>query len=77
MENKTKDNSKEKLEDVMKDLEYKINPKTTKEGIDLLVKAINTKDSNMIPRLLADGSAEFEKRVGRPMTYSEMRSMWG
>jgi len=61
----------ETLEHVMKDLEQKVNPKNMAEGINLLnnpVKIISSMQS---------GAKEFEERVGRPMTYSEMRAMWG
>ena len=28
-------------------------------------------------QIIKDGDAEFEKEVGRPMTYAEMRQMYG
>lgn len=70
-------NEKEKLEDVMKDLEEKVNPKSLNEGIAMLVTAIETKDQKCILGPMERGAKEFEERVGRPMTYSEMRAMWG
>ena len=63
--------TKESIQNVMKDLEYKYNPKTISEGLAML----NNGDKLM--NTLQNGAAEFESRVGRPMTYSEMRSMWG
>ena len=30
-----------------------------------------------INNIMSDGAKEFEEKVGRPMTYSEMRSMFG
>ena len=32
---------------------------------------------NSIVSALSQGSKEFEQKAGRPMTYSEMRAMWG
>jgi hypothetical protein len=61
----------------MKDLEQKVNPKSVEESINMLATAISTKDNSIIFNPLQAGSKEFEERVGRPMTYSEMREMWG
>lgn len=70
-------NKKENLEDIMKDLEEKINPKSTIEGISKLAKAVETNDPSLLLNPIKKGAKEFEDRVGRPMTYSEMRAMWG
>lgn len=32
---------------------------------------------NILQGIMSSGAEEFEKKVGRPMTYSEMRSMFG
>jgi hypothetical protein len=56
---------KEVLEDVMKDLEKKVSSK------------ILCNDNLNVLQPMRDGSKEFQERVGRPMTYSEMREMWG
>ena len=69
--------NKESVEDVMKDLEYKVNPKSVKEGMDTLKKAIATNDVSSLLSPMQEGAKEFEARVGRPMTYGEMRAMWG
>jgi len=69
-------NEKEKLEDVMKDLEQKVNPKPVAEGMSQLAKAVQTNDSSILLSQMLQGAKEFEARVGRPMTYSEMRAMW-
>ena len=76
MEAKTEVNktTKESLEDVMIDLEKKINPKSMKEGLQQLETAIK---QNNPSNLFEAGAKEFEARVGRPMTYGEMRAMWG
>jgi hypothetical protein len=68
---------KEKLEDVMRDLEEKVNPKSVAEGLTKLVTAVQTKDSSILLNPIQAGAKEFEARVGRPMTYGEMRAMWG
>lgn len=67
----------EKVEKVMKDLEEKVNPKSTSEGLAQLSEAVKTNNVSMILNPMLDGAKEFEARVGRPMTYGEMRGMWG
>lgn len=73
---KPEDNSKpvvvESLETIMKDLEAKVNPKTMAEGIARL----QTNSASILGPMEA-GAKEFEQRVGRSMTYGEMRAMWG
>jgi len=72
-----REGEKESLASVMKDLEQKVNPKSVEESINMLATAIATKDNSIIFNPLQAGAKEFEERVGRPMTYSEMREMWG
>lgn len=67
----------ESIEHVMKDLEQKVNPKSSQEGLAQLNKSIETNDASILLEPIMAGAKEFEQRVGRPMTYSEMRSMWG
>ena len=69
--------NKESLETVMKDLEQKVNPKSVEEGLIQLSTAINNNDVSCLLAPMQSGAKEFEERVGRPMTYSEMRTMWG
>ena len=76
-EEKLNDNPKERVEDVIKDLEEKVNPKSVAEGLTKLVVAIQTNEPSFSLNPIAEGAKEFEQRVGRPMTYSEMREMWG
>jgi len=71
------ENPKDKLEDVMMDLEEKVNPKSVEDGLSKIVTAIQTNDPSMLLVPMQLGAKEFEERVGRPMTYIEMRSMWG
>jgi len=65
--------NKEKITDIMKDLENKGNPKSVLQGLQLLAK----NDVNEILSPLKECAKEFEQRTGRPMTYSEMRQMFG
>ncbi len=73
----THDSPLENVFDVMKDLEEKVNPKSVSEGLDQLSEAVQTNDVSKLVNPMIDGAKEFERRVGRPMTYGEMRSMWG
>ena len=73
-----KDNVKtESLEEVMKELEQKVNPKSLAEGVAKLAVASVTKDNSILLGPMQKGAEEFKERVGRNMTYSEMREMWG
>ena len=57
---------------VIKDLES--------QQLPVIQKAMTTHVSqagNILIDFLSNGSKEFEKRTGRPMTYSEMRAAWG
>lgn len=67
----------EKVEDVIKDLEERVNPKSAEEGLTQLKTAINSNDLSSLLEPMQKGATEFEDRVGRPMTYGEMRAMWG
>jgi|APCry1669189665_1035243.scaffolds.fasta_scaffold95168_1 hypothetical protein len=54
------------------DLEKKVNG---------AIPEIMKKDMNDAGKAFVDtmnaGAKEFEKKIGRPMTYAEMRAMWG
>ena len=65
------------IETVMKDLEKKVNPKSLQEGISQLNNAVKMNDPSILLGAMKEGAKEFEDKVGRRMTYSEMRSMWG
>ena len=69
--------SKENITDVMKDLEEKVNPKSVQDGLKQLDTAIKTNDPSILMAPMQAGAKEFQERVGRPMTYGEMRAMWG
>ena len=64
---------KEILEEIMKDLEYKVNPKSIKDGLNL----IDTNNVNKTMGPMIAGTKEFENKVGRRMTYGEIRETWG
>jgi hypothetical protein len=69
--------NKTDIETVMKDLEKKVNPKSLQEGISQLNTALKMNDPSILLGPMQEGAKEFEAKVGRHMTYSEMRSMWG
>ena len=69
--------NKNDIETVMKDLEKKVNPKSLQEGISQLNNAVKMNDPSILLGAMKEGAKEFEDKVGRRMTYSEMRSMWG
>jgi hypothetical protein len=69
--------NKTDIETVMKDLEQKVNPKSLQEGISQLNTALKMNDPSILLGPMQEGAKEFEAKVGRHMTYSEMRSMWG
>ena len=80
--NKDKDTNirkSETLEDIMRDIEQKTNPKSLTDSLILLSKGIQNKDNSVsvITNPISDAFTEFEQRTGRNMTYAEMRMMMG
>ncbi len=67
----------ESVNKIMNDISNKYNPKSVEEGANILISAVMTGDSSGIMAPIINGANEFEQRMGRPMTYSEMRSMFG
>jgi hypothetical protein len=59
------------LTQIMNNISNNVNPKTASEGLALL-----SKPDDLIARLQS-GSDQFQAQTGRPMTYSEMRAMFG
>jgi division protein CdvB (Snf7/Vps24/ESCRT-III family) len=59
------------LGQIMNNISANINPKTSGEGLKML-----NKPDEIIARL-QEGSKQFERQVGRQMTYSKMRQMFG
>ena len=64
-------NNSNNLTQIMDNISNNVNPKTSSEGLALL-----SKPDDLIARLQS-GSDQFQAQTGRPMTYSEMRSMFG
>ena len=62
---------KANLQEVMKDIENKVNPKNLQEGIKLIA------EPEKLESIIQSAFTEFQSKVGRPMTYSEMREMMG
>jgi hypothetical protein len=61
---------KENPNEVIKDLES--------QQIPVIQKAMATNQAgNVLLDFMSNGTKEFEKRTGRPMTYGEMRAAWG
>jgi len=67
----------ESVNNIMNEISNKYNPKSAEEGANILISAVMTGDSSGIMAPIINGANEFEQRMGRPMTYSEMRSMFG
>jgi hypothetical protein len=59
------------LQEVMKDIENRVNPKSLQEGVKLLAEPAK------LESIIQSAFTEFQSKVGRPMTYSEMREMMG
>ena len=63
------------VEQIMKKLED--------EGTQLAINSLKdttsttSEISDKLVSFMSDGAKQFEKEAGRPMTYFEMRSMWG
>ena len=64
---------------IMKDIEAKTE-NIVKNCIlsEEIMNPINQDDAiNILQNIMRSGGDEFKEKVGRPMTYSEMRDMWG
>ncbi len=67
----------ESVDKVMNDISTKYNPKSVEEGIAKVAVATVLNKPELILAPIQSGAKEFEQRMGRPMTYLEMRSMFG
>jgi hypothetical protein len=67
----------EKVEEIKKELEKKVNPKSIQNGISKLTTSVLNNDNSILLDPMKKGSEEFKLKTGRNMTYSEMREMWG
>jgi len=74
------------INQVMKELETKVNTQAVQISQVATNVVSNNPDktkevaevtSNILLNVMSDGAKEFKEKVGRPMTYSEMRAMWG
>jgi hypothetical protein len=72
----------EKKTEKMVDLAYKTGRLVS--PIDLITKKVDVKqtieDNNseqLLRNMMSSGANEFNEKVGRQMTYGEMREMWG
>ena len=72
--------TRESAESVIADLEKRGYEEAAKAAPVILTAKESPKiekaGQNLI-RFMADGSKEFEKRTGAPMTYQQMREAWG
>jgi hypothetical protein len=66
-----KQSDKSNLQEVMKDIENRVNPKSLQETGKLLSEPAK------LESIIQSAFTEFQSKVGRPMTYSEMREMMG
>lgn len=69
-------NQKAILKSVMKTLEAK-----GEQQVRELMKSNNNNNNvdagNSLLNIMKEGGKEFEQKMGRPMTYAEMRNMYG
>lgn len=68
-----------KFEKIIDDINIKYNKVLPKidESSDASSNVIGDDFGNKLLEIMGEGDKEFQKRVGRRMTYSEMRSMYG
>ena len=78
-ENQQENNSikDEKVQEIKKALEKKVNPKSIQDGISKLTTSVLNNDDSILLDPMKKGSEEFKLKTGRNMTYSEMREIWG
>jgi len=76
-------NESDTLEKIMRDIEKKTEAKVMMAyaNNDLKVNTFDKKNNShsqkVLVNIMNDGNADFEKRTGREMSYSEMRAMYG
>lgn len=82
---KNKEEDQLKKKSIMKEIELKTEKKIM-NGIETgaitnpIIEKNNVKQQNnqdVLQSLLSDGAKEFKEKMGRNMTYSEMREMYG
>ena len=61
-----------------KTLEQQVKDEIEKKGLDA-IRALSPKEKSIdsILKIMKEGDAEFKLKIGREMTYAEMREMYG
>jgi hypothetical protein len=85
LEEKMNTEEENKRKKIMKEIELKTEKKVTSEILSgnitnpIAEKNVIQKENNIdiLQSILFSGASEFEKKMGRQMTYSEMREMFG
>ena len=69
----------EKTPEIKEDALNEVMKKLEKEGMQKVQKLHNTNTCNMdtLTQIMKEGEEEFKQKMGRNMTYSEMRRMYG
>lgn len=81
--NISQSNQCDTLEKTMRDIEQKTEAKVILAYAkkDVTLNVVDPKENShslkTLVSIMSEGNEEFEKRTGRPMTYSEMRAMYG
>ena len=65
------------LQKTMEEIEKKTEKKVEKLRFDNTTFQPEKDLGNTLIDIMKEGSAEFKEKTGRPMTYSEMRQMFG
>jgi heptaprenylglyceryl phosphate synthase len=64
------------IKDVIKQIEKKTEKKIIEFYQNTTIKSTGN-DSNLFQNIMNSGAKEFKEKIGRDMTYSEMREMYG
>ena len=79
LEEKMNMEEESKRKKIMKEIELKTEKKVVSEIVNGNISNPLQKQNNIdiLQKVLFSGASEFEKKMGRAMTYSEMREMFG
>jgi hypothetical protein len=79
LEEKMNMEEESKRKKIMKEIELKTEKKVVSEIVNGNISNPLQKQNNIdiLQKVLFSGASEFEKKMGRGMTYSEMREMFG
>ena len=78
--NKDQENIKNSPESVKKETEDELIKRLEKEGAKKVQDTLKSNQpitANTFLDIINDGAKEFQEKMGRPMTYAEMREMYG